>query len=71
MRSWKVGASFVSCWSWLSVQPLVRDHNESMIAFSVGLGRIAASGATDFTGVVMGANPDEVAAARRVLSSYR
>ncbi len=35
-----------------------------------GLGRIAASGATDFTGVVMGADPDQVAAARRVLSSF-
>jgi F420-dependent oxidoreductase-like protein len=35
-----------------------------------GLARIAESGATDFTGVVMGANPDEVAAARRVLSSF-
>ena len=35
-----------------------------------GLARIAASGATDFSGVVMGANPDELAAARRVLASF-
>ncbi len=35
-----------------------------------GLTRIAASGASDFTAVVMGANPDELAAARAVLASY-
>jgi len=35
-----------------------------------GLGRIAESGATDFTGVVMGANPDELARARTALATY-
>jgi alkanesulfonate monooxygenase SsuD/methylene tetrahydromethanopterin reductase-like flavin-dependent oxidoreductase (luciferase family) len=35
-----------------------------------GLGRIAESGATDFTGVVMGANADELARARSVLASH-
>ena len=35
-----------------------------------GLGRIADSGATDFTGVVMGANADELARARSVLAAY-
>lgn len=35
-----------------------------------GLGRISQSGATDFTGVVMGANPDELGAARRVLVGF-
>jgi 5,10-methylenetetrahydromethanopterin reductase len=35
-----------------------------------GLGRIAESGATDFTGVVMGANADELARARSVLAAY-
>jgi F420-dependent oxidoreductase-like protein len=34
-----------------------------------GLARIAASGATDFTGVVMGANPDERARTRAVLAA--
>jgi 5,10-methylenetetrahydromethanopterin reductase len=34
-----------------------------------GLGRIAESGATDFTGVVMGANADELARARSVLAA--
>jgi len=35
-----------------------------------GLGRIAESGATDFTGVVMGANADELARARSVLAGH-
>jgi alkanesulfonate monooxygenase SsuD/methylene tetrahydromethanopterin reductase-like flavin-dependent oxidoreductase (luciferase family) len=35
-----------------------------------GLGRIAESGATDFTGVLMGANADEMARARSVLAAY-
>jgi 5,10-methylenetetrahydromethanopterin reductase len=35
-----------------------------------GLGRIAAAGATDFTGVVMGASPDEQARGRAALSAY-
>lgn len=35
-----------------------------------GLGRIAESGATDFTGVLMGANADELARARSVLASF-
>jgi F420-dependent oxidoreductase-like protein len=35
-----------------------------------GLGRIADSGATDFTGVVMGANADELARARSVLAAH-
>jgi 5,10-methylenetetrahydromethanopterin reductase len=34
-----------------------------------GIGRVAESGATDFTAVVMGANPDETAATRAVLAS--
>ena len=34
-----------------------------------GLGKIAESGATDFTGVVMGANADELARARSVLAA--
>jgi F420-dependent oxidoreductase-like protein len=35
-----------------------------------GLGRIAESGATDFTGVLMGANADEMARARSVLAAF-
>jgi F420-dependent oxidoreductase-like protein len=35
-----------------------------------GLGRIATAGASEFTGVVFGANSDEVAAARRVLAAF-
>ena len=35
-----------------------------------GLARIERSGATDFTAVVMGADPDEVARSRAVLASY-
>jgi F420-dependent oxidoreductase-like protein len=35
-----------------------------------GLGRIAESGATDFTAVVMGANPDEIARARTALAGF-
>ena len=35
-----------------------------------GLGRIAESGATDFTGVVMGANAEELARARSVLAGH-
>ncbi len=35
-----------------------------------GLGMIAESGATDFTGIVMGANADELARARSVLAAY-
>jgi len=37
---------------------------------SDGLGRIAESGATDFTGVLMGANADELARARSVLAAF-
>ncbi len=36
-----------------------------------GLARIAQAGATDFTGLVMGANPDEIASSRSVLAGYR
>jgi alkanesulfonate monooxygenase SsuD/methylene tetrahydromethanopterin reductase-like flavin-dependent oxidoreductase (luciferase family) len=35
-----------------------------------GLARIAASGASDFTGVVMGANADELTRGRAVLAAY-
>jgi F420-dependent oxidoreductase-like protein len=35
-----------------------------------GLGRIAESGATEFTGVLMGANADEMARARSVLAAF-
>jgi len=35
-----------------------------------GLGRIAESGATDFTGVLMGANADEMARARSALAAF-
>jgi F420-dependent oxidoreductase-like protein len=36
-----------------------------------GLARIARSGATDFTAVVMGSDPDELARTRSVLAAYR
>jgi 5,10-methylenetetrahydromethanopterin reductase len=42
---------------------LVGSHDEVV----AGLGRIAAAGATDFTAVVMGGTPDEVAATRAAL----
>ena len=35
-----------------------------------GLGRIAAAGATEFTAVVMGANPDELAESRAALAAF-
>ena len=44
---------------------LVGNHDEVVD----GLGRIAAAGATDFTAVVMGSNPDEIAAARTAVLS--
>jgi hypothetical protein len=37
---------------------------------SEGLGRIADAGATDFTAVVMGGSPDEVARSRSVLAAF-
>ncbi len=44
---------------------LVGSHDEVVD----GLGRIAAAGASDFTAVVMGGNPDEVAASRAALAA--
>jgi len=45
---------------------LVGSHDEVVD----GLGRIAAAGASDFTAVVMGGNPDELAATRAALQSF-
>jgi F420-dependent oxidoreductase-like protein len=46
---------------------LVGSHDEVV----AGLGRIADSGATDFTAVVMGGNPDEISATRAALRAAR
>ena len=46
---------------------LVGSHDEVVS----GLGRIADSGATDFTALVMGGNPDEIGATRAALLAAR